>query len=89
MGLFKRNPWTYIIRKKKIPDTAGCSFSQSIVDLTEMEIDGSRFPTDHNVLFVSNHQTYFADVVSMFHVLSHLYLVREDSIKNVDIWKLN
>jgi 1-acyl-sn-glycerol-3-phosphate acyltransferase len=27
---------------------------------------------DTNVLFISNHQTYFADVVAMFHVLTSL-----------------
>jgi 1-acyl-sn-glycerol-3-phosphate acyltransferase len=38
---------------------------------------------DTNVLFISNHQTYFADVVAMFHVLNASLSGRNDSIKNV------
>ena len=47
---------------------------------------------DKNVLFVSNHQTYFADVVAMLHVFNSCLRGRIDSIKNVGyIWhpKLN
>lgn len=61
----------------------------------KLEIEGSeiiRNLPDANVLFVSNHQTYFADVVAMFHVFNASLSGREDSIKNVGyIWqpKLN
>jgi len=44
------------------------------------------------VLFISNHQTYFADVVAMFHVFNASLSGRVDSIKNIGyIWdpKLN
>jgi hypothetical protein len=44
------------------------------------------------VLFVSNHQTYFADVVAMFHVFNASLSGRQDSIKNIGyLWnpKLN
>jgi 1-acyl-sn-glycerol-3-phosphate acyltransferase len=47
---------------------------------------------DQKVLFVSNHQTYFADVVAMFHVFNASLSGRIDSIKNVGyLWnpKLN
>ena len=47
---------------------------------------------DNNVLFVSNHQTYFADVVAMFHVFNASLSGRVDSIKNIGyLWdpKLN
>jgi len=47
---------------------------------------------DTNVLFISNHQTYFADVVAMFHVFNASLSGRDDSIKNVGyLWnpKLN
>lgn len=61
----------------------------------KLEIEGSeiirRLP-ETNVLFVSNHQTYFADVVAMFHVFNASLSGRIDSIKNVGyIWnpKLN
>ena len=47
---------------------------------------------NNNVLFISNHQTYFADVVAMFHVFNASLSGRIDSIKNVGyLWnpKLN
>ncbi len=47
---------------------------------------------DNNVLFVSNHQTYFADVVAMFHVFNASLSGRVDNIKNIGyLWnpKLN
>ena len=46
----------------------------------------------NNVLFVSNHQTYFADVVAMLHVFNASLHGRNDTIKNVGyLWnpKLN
>ena len=60
-----------------------------------MQIEGSEIITtlpDTNVLFISNHQTYFADVVAMFHVFNASLSGRQDSIKNIGyIWqpKLN
>jgi 1-acyl-sn-glycerol-3-phosphate acyltransferase len=47
---------------------------------------------ENNVLFVSNHQTYFADVAAMFHVFNASLSGRVDSIKNMTyLWqpKLN
>ncbi len=61
----------------------------------KLEIEGSdiiRSLPEKNVLFVSNHQTYFADVVAMFHVFNASLSGRIDSIKNVGyLWnpKLN
>ena len=51
-----------------------------------MHIEGSdiiKNLPDTNVLFISNHQTYFADVVAMFHVFNASLKGREDNIKNV------
>jgi 1-acyl-sn-glycerol-3-phosphate acyltransferase len=45
-----------------------------------------------NVLFVSNHQTYFADVAAMYHVFNASLKGRVDSLENIGyIWnpKLN
>ena len=43
---------------------------------------------DNNVLFISNHQTYFADVVAMFHVFNASLNGRVDTIKNIGyLWK--
>ena len=61
----------------------------------KLEIEGSeiiRNLPESNVLFVSNHQTYFADVVAMFHVFNASLKGRDDTIKNLGyIWqpKLN
>lgn len=60
-----------------------------------LEIEGSEIIRDlpeNNVLFVSNHQTYFADVVAMFHVFNASLHGRDDTIKNISyLWnpKLN
>lgn len=57
----------------------------------KLEIEGSeiiRNLPDRKVLFVSNHQTYFADVVAMFHVFNASLSGREDNIKNIGyIWQ--
>mgnify|MGYP002795194201 CR=1 FL=1 len=40
------------------------------------------------MLFVSNHQTYFADVVAMFHVFNASLSGGDDSIKNIGyLWR--
>lgn len=52
----------------------------------ELKIEGSqiiRDLPDKNVLFISNHQTYFADVVAMYHVFNASLSGRDDNIKNV------
>ncbi len=60
-----------------------------------MKIEGSEVIKnlpDKNVLFISNHQTYFADVAAMFHVFNASLKGRVDNIKNVGyLWqpKLN
>lgn len=57
----------------------------------ELQIEGSdviRNLPDTNVLFISNHQTYFADVVAMFHVFNASLSGRDDNIKNIGyLWK--
>ena len=61
----------------------------------QLNVEGSdviRQLPENNVLFVSNHQTYFADVVAMFHVFNASLSGRNDSIKNIGyLWdpKLN
>ena len=61
----------------------------------ELKIEGSdiiRNLNETNVLFVSNHQTYFADVIAMFHVFNASLNGRVNTIKNIGyIWspKLN
>ena len=61
----------------------------------KLKIEGSdvlKSLPQNNVLFVSNHQTYFADVAAMFHVFNASLSGRVDSIKNMTyLWqpKLN
>ncbi len=56
-----------------------------------LQIEGSeiiRELPDKNVLFVANHQTYFADVVAMFHVFNAALTGRVNSIKDIGyLWK--
>ena len=43
---------------------------------------------EKNVLFISNHQTYFADVAAMIHVINASLKGRSNSIKNIGyLWK--
>lgn len=64
-------------------------------NFNSLQIEGSeilRKLPENNVLFVSNHQTYFADVAAMLHVFNAALKGRDDTIKNVGyIWnpKLN
>jgi 1-acyl-sn-glycerol-3-phosphate acyltransferase len=96
MGLFKRNPFGHILFLKKwLIRIFGAMTHQRYRGFNEMHIEGSEIIKnlpETNVLFISNHQTYFADVVAMFHVFNASLSGREDSIKNVGyLWnpKLN
>jgi 1-acyl-sn-glycerol-3-phosphate acyltransferase len=96
MGLFKRNPFGHILFLKKwLIRIAGMMTHKRYRGFNELKIEGSevlRSLPDKNVLFVSNHQTYFADVVAMFHVFNASLKGRDDNIKNVGyLWnpKLN
>ena len=96
MGLFKRNPFGHILFLKKwLIRIAGAFTHKRYRGFNKLKIEGSeiiRNLPDTNVLFISNHQTYFADVVAMFHVLNASLKGRENNIKNVGyLWqpKLN
>jgi 1-acyl-sn-glycerol-3-phosphate acyltransferase len=96
MPLFKRNPFGQILFIKKIVIRMFGLLSHSRYrKFNSLHIEGSeilRNLPDSGVLFISNHQTYFADVAAMFHVFNASLKGRDDSIKNVGyIWnpKLN
>jgi len=96
MGLFDKNPFGHnLFIKKWLIRILAVLSHQRYKRFNTLEIEGSdiiRGLPDKNVLFVSNHQTYFADVVAMFHVFNASLSGREDSIKNLGyIWqpKLN
>ena len=92
MGLFKRNPFGHILFIKKwLIRIFGSLTHKRYHGFNELYIDGSeiiRALPDKNVLFISNHQTYFADVVAMFHVFNASLSGREDNIKNIGyLWQ--
>ena len=92
MGLFKRNPFGHILFIKKwLIRIFGLITHRRYRGFNELQIDGSEIIAslpDKNVLFISNHQTYFADVVAMFHVFNASLSGRQDSIKNVGyLWQ--
>ena len=96
MGLLKRNPFGHILFLKKwLIRLLAVLTHRRYRGFNELQIEGSEVIKnlpDTNVLFISNHQTYFADVVAMFHVFNASLSGRTDSIKNVGyIWqpKLN
>lgn len=96
MPLFKRNPFGHILFLKKwLIRFFGVLSHGRYRNFNNLQIEGSeilRNLPDTKVLFISNHQTYFADVAAMFHVFNAALKGRDDSIKNVGyIWnpKLN
>ena len=92
MGLFKKNPFGHLLFIKLwIIRILGALSHSRFKGFNELQIEGSEVIKDlpeTNVLFVSNHQTYFADVVAMFHVFNASLSGRKDSIKNVGyLWR--
>jgi len=96
MLLFKKNPFgQYLFIKLWLIRIMAVLTHRRFKGFNELKIEGSdiirKLPSE-NVLFVSNHQTYFADVVAMFHVFNASLKGRDDNIENLGyIWnpKLN
>lgn len=96
MSLFKKDPFGHVLFLKKwLIRILGTMTHRRYHGFNELVIEGSeniRNLPDRNVLFISNHQTYFADVVAMYHVFNASLKGRENTIKNVGyVWqpKLN
>ena len=96
MGLFKRNPFGHILFVKRfLIRVLGAVTHSRFRGFNDLQIEGSdviKNLPETNVLFISNHQTYFADVIAMFHVFNASLTNREDTIKNIGyLWnpKLN
>ncbi|RFN58036.1 lysophospholipid acyltransferase family protein [Marixanthomonas ophiurae] len=87
MGLFKKNPFGHILFLKKwLIRILGAATHRRFKGFNTLQIEGSEIIKnlpDTNVLFVSNHQTYFADVVAMFHVFNASLSGRVDTIENI------
>ena len=90
--MLKRNPFGhYDILKTWLIRIFGMISHRRYHGFNELQIEGSEnilnLP-ERNVLFVSNHQTYFADVVAMFHVFNASLSGRQDTLKNPGyLWK--
>jgi 1-acyl-sn-glycerol-3-phosphate acyltransferase len=96
VSFLKRNPFGHILFVKKwLIRILGVLTHQRFNRFNKLKIEGSdviKSLPENNVLFVSNHQTYFADVAAMIHVFNASLSGRVDSIKNVTyLWepKLN
>ena len=96
MSFLKRNPFGHILFVKKwLIRVLGVLTHQRFNRFNKLKIEGSdviKSLPENNVLFVSNHQTYFADVAAMIHVCNASLSGRVDSIKNMTyLWepKLN
>lgn len=96
MKLFKQDPFgNALFIKKFLIRVLGLISHSRYQGFNKLEIEGSEILKnlpENNVLFVSNHQTYFADVAAMLHVFNATLSGRTDSIKNISyIWqpKLN
>jgi 1-acyl-sn-glycerol-3-phosphate acyltransferase len=91
MGMLKKDPFGhYIFLKRWLIRLLGGLSHRRYQGFNSMKIEGSevfRNLPDTGVLFVSNHQTYFADVTAMHHVFNASLNGRIDSIKNVSyLW---
>jgi len=92
VSLFKRNPFGHILFVKKwIIRILGVLSHRRFNKFNKLIIEGSeviKSLPENRVLFVSNHQTYFADVTAMIHVFNASLSGRVDSIKNVGyLWQ--
>jgi len=87
MELFKRDVFGYkIFIKRFLIRTLGLISHQRYRGFNKLRIEGSeniRNLPQKKVLFISNHQTYFADVAAMFHVFNAALCGRQDCIKNI------
>ena len=91
MNLFKKDVFgrSYFIKKWVIRIIGFLSYRR-FKGINRLEITGTKnlkgLP-NNNVLFISNHQTYFADATAIIHVINASLKGRTDSINNIGyIW---
>ena len=91
MNLFKKDVFgrSYFIKKWVIRIIGFLSYRR-FKGINSLEITGTKnlkgLPKN-NVLFISNHQTYFADATAIIHVINASLKGRTDSINNIGyIW---
>lgn len=87
MRIMQKDPFGhYIFLKRWLIQILGTLSHRRYQGFNSLNIEGSEIIRDlpeKNILFVSNHQTYFADVTAMHHVFNASLKGRIDSIKNV------
>ena len=93
MSFWKQDPFgNAVLIKKQIIRVLGALTHRRF---NHLKIEGSeiiRQLPEKGVLFISNHQTYFADVIAMYHVFNASLKGRINSLTNVGyVWnpKLN
>ena len=86
MALFKRDPFGKILFVKKyLIRILGKITHRRFRGINHLIIEGSKIINnlpERNVLFISNHQTYFADVTAMVHVFNASLNGRVNSLKD-------
>lgn len=92
MKILKKDPFGHILWIKRcLIWFFGALTHNRYNGFNKLKIEGShiiRHLPKSNVLFVSNHQTYFADVTAMYHVFNASLSGRVDNIKNIGyLWK--
>ena len=90
--VLKRNPFGhYLFIKLWLIRLLGCITRKRFNGFNDLQIRGSeiiRQLPDKNVLFISNHQTYFADVTAMMHVFFASLAGRDDNLNYLSyIWR--
>ncbi len=96
MRLFKKDPFGHILWFKRLLIWIFGLITHSRYNgFNKLRIEGSEVIRDlpeRNVLFISNHQTYFADVAAMLHVFNASLSGRKNTLKGIGyLWnpKLN
>ncbi len=90
--MFKQNPFGhYLFIKRWLIRLLGIITRRRFNGFNDLHIRGSSIIRDlpeKNVLFISNHQTYFADVTAMFHVFFASLAGRDDNLNYLRyIWR--
>ncbi len=84
-GLFDRDELgNFTILKRTMIAAVGAATYWRYAVVNKMDIDGTEYLhelPDTNVLFLSNHQTYFADVMAFYHIFSSVKWGFKDNIK--------
>lgn len=87
MKLWKQDPFGSAIWVKKILiRVLGLLTHRRYRGFNHLKIEGSdiiRTLPERGVLFISNHQTYFADVIAMYHVFNASLQGRVDNIRHI------